>query len=149
MAQPIVVQSPSQGITTGKLIAGGVIVIGTIYIGKKLKTVYDEWKTKGQLKADQQTTIVKPKGKVFYDVAGRPIQSANLASIAGEIQHALHPGWNKFTDKDRAVRAFQGTPFGYVKQLEQIYLDKYQVNLQQDMLDKLGNDFVKVKYQFR
>jgi hypothetical protein len=41
------------------------------------------------------------------------------------------------------------TPFGYVKKLEQMYLDKYGENLKQRMADKMSDvEFIKVKFYF-
>lgn len=148
---PVIIQSPKQPLNPIVILVGA----GIAYFGyTELKKLYDEYKAKSDLVKDQATTIkvgTDPKNpkKKLLDLNGKPIQSVNLALIATDINAALHPGWYKPTEQDRAVRAFKNTPFGYVKDLEKIYLDKYNENLKDTMADKLNDvNFIKVKHFF-
>jgi hypothetical protein len=119
-----------------------------VYKGYGLVKGYlDQQKMTAQLKTDQGSTVVPPAGKkVFYDLNGKPIQKANLATIAADIEDALsYP-----TDQARAVRAFKSTPFGSVGKLEDFYLDKYKEPLRERMVSRLSDaNWIKVKFDFR
>jgi len=145
--QPIIMPSSSGGLTTGKIIGGAVIIGGVIYGVKQLKDYLDKEKAKAQLTTDQNSTIKPPPGKkVFYDIAGRPITSANLSTIAADLEDAL----SFPVDQERAVRVFKTTPFGSVPDLEKFYLDKYSVNLKDKFISKLSDaNWIKIKYNFR
>lgn len=143
--QPIVVKSGSSWIAPVIIIAGGGLAY--YFIAKPL---IDKMKSKSQLSKEQNSTIKAKSGGKLYDLTGKPIQSANLGTIAAELNQALHPGWYKPTEQDRVIRVFNTTPFGYVKQLEDFYLNRYNEPLKQTMLDKMSDEnFIKVKYQFR
>jgi hypothetical protein len=144
---PIIIDRSSGGITTGKIIGGAAILIGVIYIGKKIKNYTDKIAAGQSLKTDQESTITPPKGKkILYDLSGKPITSANLATIAADLENALsYP-----VDGQRAVRVFRTTPFGYVKELEKFYLNKYGENLKDRMISRLSDSqWIAVKYNFR
>jgi hypothetical protein len=143
--QPIVVNGG--GSSAGKIIGAVVLVGGGIYAFKQLKDYADKVKAGQDLKNDQASTVKPPKGhKVFYDLNGKPITSANLATIAADLENALsYP-----VDGARAVRVFKSTPFGSVKDLESIYLNKYSENLKDRMISRLSDaDWIKVKFDFR
>jgi len=144
--QPIVVNGGG-GSSAFKVIGTVVLIGGGIYAFKQLKDYADKVKANEQLKNDQDTTVKPPPGKkVFYDLNGKPIQSANLATIAADLENALsYP-----VDDARAVRVFKSTPFGSVKELERVYLNKYNENLKDRMISRLSDsNWIKVKFDFR
>ena len=153
---PNVVQylpTPSKVNLTPLYVGGGIVIA---YFGyKAIKSFLDKQNAKIDLTKDQSTDIkadVKGKdksGKKLLDLNGKPITSVNLALIATDIYNGLHPGWYKPTEQDRVVRAFKNTPFGYVKDLEKIYLEKYGENLKETLAEKLSEtNFIKIKYFF-
>jgi hypothetical protein len=137
----------STGITFGKVVGGVIVIGGVIYGVKKFKNYLDKENEKKQLLIDQGTTIKPPPGKkVFYDLNGKPITSANLSTIAADLEDAL----SFPVDQARVIRVFQSTPFGSVKDLETFYLNKYGENLKQRMIDKLSDsNWIKIKFNFR
>lgn len=142
-AAPMIIKTGSSPL---KMVATGVgiaLAVAAVIEGRKL---YKEYKDKQDLKRDQGSTIKpKPGGKLF-DIIGRPITSANLATIAVDLDNAL--SWP--ADQERAVRVFQTTPFGSVPALEQLFMDKGFGNLRQRMVNKLSDaNWIKVKYNFR
>lgn len=144
---PIIIdRTNSGGITTGKVIGGAIVVVGVIYIGKKIKDYADKVAAGQQLKTDQESTIEPKKGKVLFDLSGKPIKSANIATIAADLENALsYP-----VDGQRAVRVFRSTPFGHVKDLETFYLNKYGENLKDRMISRLSDSqWIAIKYNFR
>lgn len=152
MPNPIVVAAPQAKGTLNTILNIG-LTIGAGVIIYKGYGAYKDWAEKKakekELVKDQKSTVQPKKGKIMFDLKGAPTKSANLASIALAIQNNLHPGWNKFTKQDDAIREFKNTPMGFVKQLEQIYLDKYGITLQQDFKDKLSEEnWIKIKYFF-
>lgn len=136
----------SNAISPGTIIAGAAVLVGGIFV---LKPLITSAQNKSELNKDQASTIKPKPGKVLKNLNGKPVSSVNLSTIAVDLYNALHPGWYKPTDQARAVIAFKSTPYGYVKQLENIYLDKYGENLKKVMGDKLSfENFTKVKYWF-
>lgn len=135
------------GISTGKIIGGAVIVVGAIYAIKQVKDYLNKQEAKAQLVTDQNSTVLPPAGKkVFFDISGRPIKSANLATIASDLNNAL----SFPVDQERAIRVFQTTPFGSVPALENFYLSKYSDNLKDKFISKLSDaNWIKIKYNFR
>jgi hypothetical protein len=146
MAAPLIIQKAQPN----PIVIVGVGILGFLAY-KKISSYLETVKAKEDLIKDQSTDIKpgqdknNPK-KLILDLNGKPIKSANLATIAIDLYNALHPGWYKPTEQERAVRAFKNTPFGYVKQLEQIYLNKYGENLKETLADKLSDtNFIKIK----
>jgi hypothetical protein len=144
VTQPIIVKSGSgnnQLLELGLLLGGGALVYFK-WVGPYLKKVAD----KKQLAKDEAATIKPAPGKRLFDLVGRPIKSANLATIAADLKDSL-----KFpTDDPRVVRVFQTTPFGYVKKLQEFYLDKYGKDLQQELVSNLNDkSWIAIKYNFR
>ena len=146
MQQPLVIQkSPPSPI-----LIVGLGVLGFLAY-RKFSGLIETAQQKADLVKDQATDVKKGEdkknpNKLLLDLNGKPIKSANLSTIAVDVYNGLHPGWYKPTDQDRVVRAFRNTPFGYVKQLEKIYLDKYGENLKETMADKLSDtNFLKLK----
>jgi hypothetical protein len=146
MAQPMIIQKAAPN----PILIVGIGIVGFLAY-KKLSSYLETVKQKEDLIKDQSTDIKpgqdkKNPKKLILDLNGKPIKSANLATIAIDLYNALHPGWYKPTEQERAVRAFKNTPFGYVKQLEQIYLNKYGENLKETLADKLSDtNFIKIK----
>jgi len=131
------------------ILIGGAAAAIFLYL-KVLKPYLDKIQAKADLSKDQATDIKagSTKGKLI-DLNGRAITNVNLSTIATDVYNGLHPGFFVPTKQDRVVRAFKNTPFGYVKQLEQIYLNKYGENLKETMADKLSDvNFIKVKTFF-
>ena len=133
------------------LIGGGLLAF---FAYTKISKYLENIEKKEDLVKDQATDIKpgsdpkNPKRK-YLDLNGKPITSVNMATIAADVYNALHPGFFVPTEQDRVVRAFKNTPFGFVKQLEQIYLSKYNENLKEVMSDKLSDvNFIKVKNFF-
>lgn len=125
------------------LITGGVVATYFFVV----RPIVKKYQAENALKRDQQSTIKPAKGKVLKDLLGRPTTGANLALIAADIHDALD---RFFPDQDRAVRVFFNTPWGYVPQLEKLFLEKYNKDLKQLMVDKLNDqNFIKVKFYFR
>lgn len=150
MAAPIIVTAPTKSNPVLTVAGVGIGLAATYFF--VAKPLIDKWQASNALKTDQDSTITAGAGKnkKLFDLNGKPVKSANLGAIASELQQALHPGWYKPTEQDRVVRVFKTTPFGYVKQLENFYLNKYGENLKDTMLDKLSDEnFIKVKYDFR
>lgn len=145
MALPQIIQVPTPakaGLTIGKAIGGIIVFGGIIYFGKK---AYNSYKAKQQLVTDQASTIKPPSGKILYDLRGKPIQSLNLATIATELNGFL----NFPVNQERSVSAFLDTPFGYVPQLEKLYLQKYNDNLKDRLFSKLSTEnWIKIKNYF-
>lgn len=144
MARKRAMNDGSSILTTVAVVASGVAV----WKGYGLvKDYLDQQKATAQLKTDQGSTITPPAGKkIFYDLNGKPIQKANLATIAADIEDALsYP-----TDQPRAIRAFKSTPFGSVGKLEDFYLSKYNEPLRERMVSRLSDvNWIKVKFDFR
>lgn len=111
-----------------------------------LKPLLDKMAAENQLKKDQASTIKAAKGKPLFDLTGKPVKSANLATIATDLFDSL-----RFpTDDPRVVRVFNTTPFGYVPQLEKVYLDKYKRDLKTDLVQNLNDkSWISIKYNFR
>lgn len=116
---------------------------------------YKKWKEQrdkeSALTKDQASTINTEKKKPLYNLNGKPISSANLGTIAADLYSALNTSWYSPTDTERAVRTFKNnTPYGYVQQLEKLYLEKYGQNLKERMAEKLSDvEFINVKYYFK
>lgn len=111
-----------------------------------VRPIVKRWQAQSDLKKDQDSTIRAAKGKVLKDLNGKPVTSANLSTIAVDLHDAL----SFPVDQARAVRVFQSTPWGYVPQLERMYLDKYNENLKQRLVDKLSDaNWIKIKFNFR
>lgn len=144
---PIIVNSGGGAGGAVKTFLGIAGLAAGVYGVYKLKGWFDQQQAKSQLTKDQNTTIKPPAGKkVFYDLNGKPIQSANLATIATDLENALsYP-----VDNARALRVFKSTPFGSVKALEDVYLDKYKENLKDRMVSRLNDaTWIKAKFDFR
>lgn len=145
-AQPIVINGGGNT-HVGWYVAGAALAAGVYWVYGK--PYFDKLKADAELKKQQQSTIESKKGKPVYDLNGKPVKSANLATIAADIYQALNPGWYKPNDNKRAVRAFKNTPFGYVGQLEKFYLEKYQQNLRDEMAKMPDEDWIQVKFWFK
>jgi hypothetical protein len=128
------------------IVIGSIALTGGIYYFG-VRPWLQKKQAQNLLTRDQGSTIQPAKGKVLYNIAGKPIGSGvNLATIAADIYGGLHPGWYQPTSQERVIRAFFNTPFGYVQKLEQIYLDKYGEQLRDTMADKLSDvNFIRVK----
>lgn len=121
-----------------------------------LKDYFDEAKKKSVLDFEQKqnynfspVNVAGKKLSNWYNLKGEKITSANLASIASDLNGALHPGWYAPTEQDRAVRVFLQTPYGMVKKLESVYLGIYSENLKQTLSEKLSDtNFIKIKNYF-
>ena len=153
MAEIQYLPTPAKANLTPLYVGAGIVAA---YFGyKAVKGFLEKQADKADLTKDQGTDVKADKagkdkaGKKLLDLNGKPVTSVNLALIATDIYNALHPGWYKPTDQARAVRAFKNTPFGYVKELEKIYLDKYSENLKETLADKLNDEnFIKIKFFF-
>lgn len=152
MPTPTIIQTPAPAQKTSPLVPI-VIVGGLSYLGYRfvLKPLIKKGQDKAELNALQTSTVKTAPGKPLYNVSGKPIQSANLGTIAVDLFNALHPGWYKPTDQSRVVRVFlNDVPYGMVNQLEQIYLTTYGENLRKELADKLSDEnFIKIKYYFK
>lgn len=140
---PVIVTGGSNPLTM-VLGFGALALIG---VGAwKLSGYLKKQEAASQLKKDQASTVKPAAGKKMYDLNGKPITSANLGMIATDIRGAL-----KFpTDDARAVRAFKNTPFGFVNQLETLYLNKYGEDLKAQMEDDLEDEYwIQVKHWFK
>jgi len=156
--QPIIVRSGGGGGLLPIILVGGAAAAGYFFY---LKPYLDKVAATNQLKADQATTVNtstvidkatgKPKTVAkMYDLRGKPITSANLATIASDIYAGLHPGWYKPTDQERVVRAFLNTPWGRVQEMEGVYLKNHGENLRATMVEKLSDEnWIKVKNWFK
>jgi hypothetical protein len=121
-------------------------LVGGAYGVYKLHGFLSKLKDSADLKRDQDSTIKPKKGGKLFDLTGKPITSMNLATIAADLNDAL----SFPVDQGRVLRVFQSTPFGYVAELEKIFLDKNFGNLRQRMVDKLSDtNWIKVKFNFR
>ena len=131
--------------SSGFKLAVGLTGIGLAYVFIA-RPLIKKFKDSNELRKDQESTIKAAKGKVLKDLTGRPITSANLSTIAVDLHDAL----SFPVDQARAVRVFRSTPWGYVPQLEKMYLDKYSENLKQKLVDKLSDaNWISIKYNFR
>ena len=131
--------------SSGFKLAVALTGIGLTYVFIA-RPLIKKYKDKNELRKDQDSTIKAGKGRVLKDLTGRPITSANLSTIAVDLHDAL----SFPVDQARAVRVFRSTPFGYVPQLEKMYLDKYSENLKQRLVDKLSDtNWISIKYNFR
>lgn len=136
---------PDQALTTAVKFLGGGLAIGAAYyfIARPL---IEKFKNQSDLNKDQANTITPKKGKPLFDLKGKPINGANLSTIAIDLENAL----SFPVDQDRVIRVFLSTPWGYVGKLEQTYLDKYGVNLRQKLVDKLSDtNWIKIKFYFK
>ena len=155
----------AESVTTNKPSATGgvnptVAVVGVLVLGVGgyfvLKPYLDKKRDEANLKFEQQQDKslkgVVIKGKKldgWYNLSGKKIDSANLATVASDLNGALHPGWYLPTDQDRAVRVFLQTPYGMVKKLEGVYLGMEFGNLKKDLSDKLSDtNWIKIKNYF-
>jgi hypothetical protein len=144
LPSPIAIKTDSG--TTKLLLGAAGVGLGYWFV---LKPWLEQQQRQSGLNIDQGNTIKPKAGKSLYNLNGKPIKDANLSTIVYDIYQGLHPGWYAPTDDARVVRAFKNTPFGYVKQVEQLYLDKYGENLRQTMADKLSDkNWINVKYWF-
>jgi hypothetical protein len=135
--------------------AGGIAIVGGGTLGYffLLRPWLQKQAMKAELNKDQASTVTGPKLKT---IGGQPVSGINLATTVVSLNKALHPGWWDPTHQKEAVRVFKTIPFGnraepgkYVKQVEKMYLEKYDENLQQVMADKLGDvEWMKVKFWF-
>lgn len=125
------------GAVAGAAVGGYVIYKGVSWLSKQ--------QALNALKSAQASTIKPLPGKVLYTIAGKPVRSMNLDTIVTDLNDAL-----KFpADEARAIRVFMTIPFGYVKKVETMYLDKYGDNLKETMAKKFSDsEFIKVKYYF-
>ena len=129
-------------IKAAKAIGGTVIVGFVLYKGYG---VIKKYQAKGELTKDQASTVTAKPGKTLFTIAGKPIRSMNLSTIVVDLHDAL----SFPADQARAVRVFMTIPFGYVKKVEAMYLDKYGDNLKQKLVDKLSDaNWIKVKFYF-
>lgn len=151
--QPIILPAQKSAVSPIITIA---IVGGLGYFAySKLKDYFDKEQAKKDLTTDQGSNVtVNPKStdpryRKLLDLNGKPIKTVNLATIATDLNKGLHTEWYKPADQQRIVRAFKNTPFGFVKDLEKLYLNKYAENLKELMMDKLNDEnFIKVKHFF-
>lgn len=134
---------------------GGLVVLGVggYFIAKPyFDKKRDEANLKYEQKQDQSFKGVVIAGKKldgWYNLSGKKIDSANLATIASDLNGALHPGWYIPTDQERAVRVFLQTPYGMVKKLEEVYLNMEFGNLKKDLSEKLSDvNWIKIKNYF-
>lgn len=138
--------------TIGIVLGIGVAGAGVYF----LKDYLDEQKKKSVLDFEQKqnysfnpVNVAGKKLSNWYNLKGEKITSANLASIASDLNGALHPGYLIPTEQDRAVRVFLQTPYGMVKKLETVYLGIYSENLKQILSEKLSDvNFIKIKNYF-
>jgi hypothetical protein len=116
------------------------------------KYVYQPWnetrKAKANMIKDHASTVAARRGKTLYDLNGKPVKSMNLGTIAADIHDSLE-AWGP-NDGKRVVRVFKTTPFGYVRQLEKLYLEKYGKNLKDHLVKELKDeDWISIKYWFK
>lgn len=140
---PVIVQTKSN---TGTWIALGVGTGLAIFFGKKLKDYFALQSEKSALVKDQASTIKPKPGKKLFDLNGKPISSANISTIAADLEDAL----SRPVDDARAVRVFLSTPYGHVADLEKYYLERYGENLKARMISRLEDEYwIKVKFWFK
>lgn len=136
------------GIVLGLAGAGvGIYFLKDYLDEQKKKTVLDF-----QQKQNYSLSPVNVAGKKlsnWYNLKGEKITSANLASLAADLNGALHPGWYAPTEQARAVRVFLQTPYGMVKKLETVYLTMYSEDLKKTLTEKLSDvNYIKIKNYF-
>lgn len=141
---PMIIKSGGNTLTNLLILGGGAFLTYKVYKG--FKDYVDKQQAAAQLNKDIASTIKPAKGKKLFDLNGKPIQGANLATIAADIENALsYP-----RDQPRAIRSFKNTPFGYVPELEKFYLQKYGEPLRERMINRLSDEnWIKVKFNFK